>query len=242
MSSSGVFTDKNNTLVFENSNCIINYNLWANGGDAGFQIYNKSDQNIYVDMSESFFVLNGVANNYYKDRIYTYTVGKAITKSKGSNSSVVITGIDNNNSINYSGAVRGNAVSTSTVQSISSNEEKIVCIPPMTSKFFTEYKIFNEFISECSLSKYPLRNQLKSHTYNKENTPISFSNRIAYRVGKENEIQRFENSFYATEIANYPEAEVFNWEHKDNCGKQSKLKYKTHKFQSTDRFYILYQR
>ncbi len=50
---------KTDNLCFEDENCKISYNLWANSGNVGFDIYNKTDENIYVNLNESNFILNG---------------------------------------------------------------------------------------------------------------------------------------------------------------------------------------
>ena len=34
---------KNNNIVFEDQNCKVSYNLWSEGGNVGFEIYNKSE-------------------------------------------------------------------------------------------------------------------------------------------------------------------------------------------------------
>jgi hypothetical protein len=74
-----------NSLQFENEICIMTYNLWGNGGNFGFTIYNKTDKNLIVNLEESYFIMNGIANNYYKSRIYSYSSGFGITSNNGTN-------------------------------------------------------------------------------------------------------------------------------------------------------------
>ena len=66
---------KTDNLFFEDENCKITYDLWANGGNIGFDIYNKTDENVYVYLNESNFILNGFAYDYYKNRTFTTTEG-----------------------------------------------------------------------------------------------------------------------------------------------------------------------
>ena len=40
---------KDNLLVFEDENCIVSYDLWQNGGNIGFNVYNKSNKNLYLN-------------------------------------------------------------------------------------------------------------------------------------------------------------------------------------------------
>jgi len=39
---------KENLLVYEDENCKVSYNLWNEGGNIGFQFFNKKDKNIYL--------------------------------------------------------------------------------------------------------------------------------------------------------------------------------------------------
>ncbi len=70
-----------NSLIFEDDNCIITYNLWKHGGDVGFTFYNKTEEMIFLNLEESFFIRNGIANDYYKDRIFESSIHSAIAVS-----------------------------------------------------------------------------------------------------------------------------------------------------------------
>ena len=61
----GAAIDKE-AIVFANKDCRVTYNFYSNGGDAGFLLTNLTDSIMYVHMDESFFVLNGVTNDYYR--------------------------------------------------------------------------------------------------------------------------------------------------------------------------------
>lgn len=52
-------------LVYEDENCTIYYALWSEGGKATFAIYNKTDEMLIVDPSKSFFIKNGIAQDYF---------------------------------------------------------------------------------------------------------------------------------------------------------------------------------
>ena len=41
---------KDNLLVYEDQNCEVFYNLWDEGGNIGFRFYNKSNENIYLNL------------------------------------------------------------------------------------------------------------------------------------------------------------------------------------------------
>ena len=65
------FTDEE-AFFYEDDICKITYDLWANGGDIGFNFYNKTNQEIEVNLNKSYFVLNGYAHRYFKNRIFNY--------------------------------------------------------------------------------------------------------------------------------------------------------------------------
>lgn len=74
---------KNDALVFENDQCKIVYNLWDRGGNIGFIFLNKSDKTIFLDKAESFFIINGIANDYFQNRTYTKSSSVGVITKKG---------------------------------------------------------------------------------------------------------------------------------------------------------------
>lgn len=228
-------------LVYKDENCEVTYNLWSQGGNMGFGFFNKTKENIYLNLDECFFVRNDVANDYYLDREFTQTsnVGSKSSRKKGA--SVALTGL------NFLGLIQSNQAAevsesliTSSGSSISVKEKKIITIPPGTLKFISEYNINESLYRDCDLLKYPRRKQVKTLYFMKEESPFVFSNRITYRVGESAEPVQFENQFYVSEITNYPEKEVVDYESDEFCGEKSEEKYNFFKIKSPDRFYIMY--
>lgn len=41
-----------NSLVFENEDCKVLYNLWSNNGKVNFAFYNKTDKDIFTQVSD----------------------------------------------------------------------------------------------------------------------------------------------------------------------------------------------
>jgi hypothetical protein len=66
-------TDEN--ILFEDENCIIQYNFWQSRGSTSFSIRNKSDEYLTMDLAQSFYVENGIAQPYFQDRTFTNTIG-----------------------------------------------------------------------------------------------------------------------------------------------------------------------
>lgn len=67
-------------LVYEDNNCIILYDFWREKGDVGFVIYNKNEENLYIHLDECFYVENGFAYDYYKNKINNLFVVGSITE------------------------------------------------------------------------------------------------------------------------------------------------------------------
>lgn len=222
-----------NHLVYEDDNCKVFYNLWEDGGNIGFSFLNKTKTNIYLNLEECFFVNNGIANNYYKNRVYTFStntgMGQSIAKT--------MTGI------NYLKLVQTNIASANTIStngtSVSEKEEKILCIPAMSSKVIKEYNISQLPYRDCDLLRFPTKNQIKTLSFTKENSPIVYGNRLEYKVGQTGNSIRFENSFFVSEITNYPYSEIIESKREKRCGQEySKKDY--FKNVSPDKFYIRY--
>lgn len=225
------FTKKTNAkdslLVYEDENCKVFYNLWdVEGGNIGFKFYNKTEKNIYLNMEESFFILNGIANNYYKNRVYTNS------SSTGTSTT------------HKTKEAKSNSVSNLSVQgySVANNEEKTVCIPSFTSKIITEYTINKTLYRDCDLFIYPNSKEVKTKTFTKSNSPFVFSNKIVYFVGQSENSIEFENEFYVKEITNYPKSDMIDKKFIDYCGQESMEKSEYFLNISSDKFYIEYNK
>lgn len=236
-------TLKNNTLLYEDASCKVTYDLWSDGGNIGFLFANKTETNIYINLEECFFVRNGIANNYFKNRVFTTTSSFGSSTALGASATRSITGVNyfdllqsNNLSLNKSVA----NISTSG-SSVTINEDKIICIPAFSAKRISEYSISQSLYRDCDLFRYPSKKQLKSVTFTADNSPIVCSNRIEYKLGQTGIPVKIENKFYISEISNLPEAEITSSEKDKNCGQEKIFSTTTYfKNVSPDKFYIKY--
>jgi hypothetical protein len=220
-------------LFYEDENCRVSYNLWDEGGNVGFMFYNKTDQNIYINLQESFFVLNGMANNYFKDRVYTTTKGTDLAASGGVSFA----------SFNYTNLFQSNKVTLSDRYTISYNEEKTVCIPAKTSKSISEYKINLALYRDCDLFKFPSHRQIKPKKFDESKSPFIFCNLIAYSLGSSaNNLIKLKNEFYVSEITNYPVDEISEPRKDEFCGEKSTLPNEYLKPEAPNRFFIKYKK
>lgn len=222
---------KNDKSVFyEDDTCKIIYNLWGDGGNFRFEFYNKTDQNIYVNLEESFFIMNGMANNYYKNRAFTYSSESATSRLTGTAISPSITF--------YSSGERISSKSSS----VTYNEEKIIIIPPKTSKILGEYAINTTVYRDCDLVLYPSKKQDEVKSFTKQESPYVFSNKIAYRVGKSGASDIVENNFYVSEISNLSENKEIRNDYETFCGQASIEKKSFFLDVAPDKFYIEYKK
>jgi len=229
-------------IVYEDEFCKIQYNLWANQGDIGFLFYNKTDENIYIDLTESFFIANGIAYDYYKNRVYTSSESVAGTVSTGASAASAVTGVNVFGFLQTNKVKANKSLSTSGAKgsSISFTEEEVLTIPPKTAKVINEYSIKSTIYRDCDLYRYPNNNQIHTVSFNKDNSPLVFGNRIAYTKGNETELTRIKNEFYVNAITNYPEKQAIESRRDEFCGEKDSYSSEYFIHAASNSFYIPY--
>jgi len=224
------------TLVFENEQCSISYNLWSNEGDPGFVFFNKTNELIHVHLDESFFVINGTAYDYFQNRIF-------------SSSSATSTQSTKTNSVTQWGGwltalnvQQQSSVAFNNQKGITEVESRTITIPPKTSKSISEFKVNNVVFRSCDLLLFPTTKQIKSITYNEGTTPLQFYNLISYKVGQATAPQIVRHDFYVSSVTNYSENEFYRYEVDEFCGKKSQNKKRYFSHNAPDKFYLEYTR
>ena len=248
---------ENNNYVYNDGVCKIVYNFWGNGGNAGFTIENLSDEVIYVDLTNSFLILNGNAKDYYKAR--NYGVGKIKGKS-ASKSTGLSTGLSafataygtwRGGALDgYPGSISAQAssgissqLSSSFFEATSSNlayaEKPIVAIPPHALKSFSEYIIMEDVIQDCSVNLMVRQNKPEGMTLTESESPVSFRNYITYRKGEDGDAKSVTNDFYVGGFTNYSSYDIVKT-NKYGC-KQTVTKTYCEEY-APDRFYVKYDK
>jgi hypothetical protein len=174
-----------NFLVYEDENCKVFYDFWGQGGNVGILFYNKTNNNLYVNLKESFFINNGIAYDYYKNREFTNSENSSVSISNSSTEMYNYTalntiGLAASKSIsgdNYQGYKQTNSFAAGIASSVAATagiaasktkeittlsgssvkyiEKDIICIPSKTSKIISEYSVTNTLYRDCNLLKYP---------------------------------------------------------------------------------------
>lgn len=218
--------EKNGYLFYSNEDCDISYNFWERGGNAGFTIHNKTEHDLFFDLSKTFFVKNGVAYDYFKNREYIHFGANSISSFYSP-----VRSEDNDISIS---SARGLTVSY--------KEKPVICVPAKASKSIAEYNIMSGLIKECNYENdYP---QTKSVPFNYtiDNTPIMFSNRIAYSYDPEcKSLKYIENAFWVSEIVNYSADEAKEKKYIQSCEDPGKTQIDVFKINSPSKFYNQYE-
>ncbi len=216
-----------NGLAYENEDCIVSYNLWSEGGNAGFVFYNKTDKVIHIDLSKTFFVKNGVAYDYYIPSTLTKTTasntestaaaiyggayyasaGAAIAASKSASLFAALSAEEG--ATIYGSRSQSNSVSFGRSESVSTTNKMIVSIPPKAARLVSLYSIQENLFYDCDLNAYP--NKSEHLTYSADNSPLTFANYITYSVGDSENTQAIENQFYISEVANYAEPYIITF-------------------------------
>lgn len=246
--SSNNLKQQDNSLVYENEDCKVLYNLWSNNGQLKFAFLNKTDKDIFVNMGQSFYVVNGQAVDYYQGRTFTsqsYAQASYMVSSASGNASA--SGFWGNGVYMEDAQAIVNAESSKVVKavanSVTTKEMEIVCIPAKCFKVFNYYKVNPEWIKTCERSKdFPSKSYLVG-TYTQTTTPMSFKNRIAYGFTK-NEVaeKHIDNDFWISSVTNYSQNEATeNYKDKTECyGIKSSSKGKRFKIGTPSKFYKLY--
>ncbi len=234
---------RSENLVYENETCAVFYNFWGEQGDMGFRLENKTDQPLYLDMGKSYFVLNGTAKDYYKQRVYTYSSGTSTGGSKSTSASKAVTGLDYSGLLLTGGLSSGvtSALSTSESSSVSIPEKEIICIPAYASKVVSEFVIHDSRIRDCDLLLYPKRKEVSVLRFESDNSPVVFENRLVYRIG-ENQENEMNHRFYVSKVSNMPKDKVLENRKENFCGQESLLEKTFFKETSPDEFFIRYKK
>jgi hypothetical protein len=217
-------------IVFEDMNCKVAYNLWgADGGDIGFGIYNKTDEDIILDLTKTFFILNGVAYDYFQNSSTT----------KSNTSGTTLTSYNYPYYYNYwsRSSSRFSGTSSTTFSNTYVEKPQLI-IPSKTQRVISEFRVAKSRYLNCDLLKAPSARKVKTLQFEKSNSPFVFYNLISYRTSKDS--ARMENKFYVTEITNRPASQMFISVDTNSCGKSLNIPETIFRDVRPDKFYFRY--
>ena len=236
-------SQKENVLSYENADCRINYNLWAEGGTLSFLIHNKTDKNLYVVMPQSFYILNGVANDYYSESTYGHSVTNSA--SLAASRQLSISGFLTDGYYWYPSRLSrqfGASVGLSTTESIATKEMAFICVPPKSAKFIRGFNISDHIYKDCNNSQqnYPKKTS-SIINYTQNETPLSIRNRIAYAFNDQaTDVKYIEHQFWLSSLQNYSEKAAISKQKVEECETKAKKIQRNFTMYAPNKFYNRY--
>lgn len=219
-----------NAIVFEDNNCRISYNLWSESGNAGFSFYNKTNDVIYLQLDESFYVINDKAFDYYQNRIFINTSNTASKTTK-------TTGFSQLGWLALSG-YNSTTLATNSTSGVEIIEAKIIAIPSKTSKTISEFNINETVFRDCDLLRFPSSKQNSNKTFSEQSTPIRFYNTITYKLA--DKVNKVKNDFYVSGITNIASKDAFKQEKNAFCNQKNGNTISVFKDSAPAKFYVTY--
>jgi len=201
---SNALKQADNSLVYENEDLKILYNLWSDGGSMNFIVQNKTDRDLFLDMGQSFFIFNGEASDYFQNREYTNTVSMTTSASYGVSFFSTTAGYwPNTYLVPGTQSLIAKAMKGSS-RVVTTKEKEIVCVPAHSFKTISGQDIYQKYLVTCNKkTDYPKTNAVAA-TYTETSSPAKFRNRISYSFDeKGSDLRQIENDFYLSGITNY---------------------------------------
>lgn len=233
-------------VLFRNNECNIIYDFWGEAGSLDFVFKNNTDTDIYIDLSRSFFIRNGIAHDYFSDTEHTRSVTS-------------VTGVSASLSKSYTQlcyelpmwtptiVARGAQVAASgavgTTNSITTKESRYICIPANSAKIIKGFSISDFVYYDCDNSELNTPRRASEHIeYTKEKSPLVFRNRVVYFVGDSEEGITVDNSFWVSGYTNYSQQDFFIKRREADCSNSITSKtVNIYKYQSATKFYNNYK-
>ena len=237
---------QDNSLLFENADCQVSYNFWSDGGYVSFAFMNKTDKDIFINMNESFLVVNGNAHNYFEAKTYTYGSAFATTIGYGESLGVSLSGkkgVWSNKHYTASAAVAARISSGSAIiNSVSRKEQEVVCIPANSFKTFSKFCLSPDIYQKCEEKvDYPSK-KVSLAKFDSENSPIMMNNRLTYGFKSDNMDKHIDNVFWLGEIENYSEKSAIERKSEKGCYDYLSKEITVFKIGTPSQFYRHYQK
>jgi hypothetical protein len=138
------------------------------------------------------------------------SVQESLSVSKGASASasaaVVLYGMLGNYDASVGRSISyGNSVGIRGMESkgVTFHEKPVVCIPPHSEKYFSEYSILENTVRFCEMKQDYPNSASETVMYQRDDSPVVFKNIISYFIDNEEDSKLIENEFWISEIQNY---------------------------------------
>lgn len=217
LSSEQVTMNDNGHFMDTHGDFCISYDFWSENGQVCFTIFNNSDKDIYLDLSQSYFIDNLQAHDYFKERTIITNTSSALASNSGS-------------------YLKSKAVVSIGTQ-IETHEKKIVAIPAHAYKTFTEFKAGENQYRSCGFVLNPRPKENAVLFFDATNSPSVIENRLMLLIDqKETPIV---HKFHIKEYRNMRQQDALVESQSTSCD-GNKNTVKTNKYKANNRYFIQY--
>ncbi len=215
LSSDSVTLNDDGSFSYEDAMITIEYDFWSESGKFVFTITNNTDDDIKLNLADSYFVNNGYAFDYYQARTYV-TTSRKFSSTKLTSSTAAAS--ESSNSVEY-------------------QEKPVVCIPAHATKVFEEFAVSSSVFRECGFVRDPSKKETSVREYSQYNSPLIIENRLSFQIG---EITvPVTNVFYVSKYQNIACVNTIEYLRSETCN-GSRRDVKVHKLSARNKFYITY--
>lgn len=238
LESENVKLQNDGAYVYEDAAVVINYDFWSEYGKFSFVVTNNSDDNLYLILSDSYFINNGFAYDYYKGRKFistsrsTTTIPASSTRYSSQGRNLSVSPAEHRNS--QADAQREVIENGSSVEI---EEQAIVCIPAHSSKSFKDFSISTSVYRECGFVRDPNEKETAVRKYTGFTSPQIIENRLVFRMGET--VFPVNNTFYVKEYQNISYDDATEYVKNERCN-GTKYDVLVHKMAASNKFYITY--
>jgi len=205
-------------LCSDNKDFSIAYNMWREKGSLDFMMYNKTERNLYVVLTKSSFIRNGIAMDYYINKYESSARSKVLGE--------------------YWGLTSQYDVETRVV---TIGQNQVVCVPPKSLKIISSFALNPEIMSQCDKKVFFPKDSSAVISYTEQDSPLKFRNRIAYSFDEDlSGISYVDNGFWVSSIRNYTRRSASYTEKVKAVGNNLPDRRRIFKMAAPNRFYMSY--
>ena len=260
ISSPQKFIGQDGQCHFNEGDVTVDYDFWAENGKVSFFVTNNTERDIYIDLSRSFLVVNGMTFDYFQNRTFSSTSYNTYTTSSsysGVNTFGQASGYASSLAQGYGKTVSGSGYAfgsgstltsafskTSTVTNTQKNgveitEKQGVWIPAHASRHFCEFSLLDAPYRLCGLARNPSSRESASVDFQFHGSPFTFENRLMVIIdGQEKPIV---NEFFISNISNYLHESIIKTEDMHDCSGKTTGEKRNYNINGADnKFYINY--
>jgi hypothetical protein len=216
------------TFSYSNDDLIINYNFWSENGIISINIYNKSENPIYIDWNRSHLIFNELSMEYWNEAEDTQLITEVSQSTFLSGNNAFL-----KKSVNLSSSI---------------SPKKIIHLPPQSYIHIAKYLISTSPYWTCDYNlKYKKSKIVNTKKFTSKNSPIVFRNYLTYSSNEEfDSLKIIDNDFYVNTM-HFMKEKFFLGKEKtinscDLSGHFNKVRIRERVYEKPNRYYYTLKR